>query len=81
MNGGNLMGEDNLVVMDLEEMVDLMVWTYKRGFMDAAKSISEVIGNSADNVIDSDELKRVYIDLLKNRKKVKFSEATHILSR
>jgi hypothetical protein len=58
-------------------MVDLMVWTYKRGFMDAAKSISEVIGNSADNVIDSEELKRVYIDLLKNRKKVKFSEATH----
>ena len=75
---GNLVGsEDDLVVMNLDEMADLMVWTYKRGFMDAAKSISEVIGNSADNVIDADELKRVYIDLLKNRKKVKFNEATH----
>ena len=71
------MSEDNLVVMELDELADLMVWTYKRGFMDAAKSISEVIGNSADNVIDADELKRVYIDLLKNRKKVKFNEATH----
>jgi hypothetical protein len=74
---GNIVDEDNLVVMDLEEMVDLMVWTYKRGFMDAAKSISEVIGNSADNVIDAEELKRVYIDLLKKRKQVKLSEATH----
>ena len=71
------MDEDNLVVMDLDELADLMVWTYKRGFLDAAKSISDVIGNSADNVIDADELKRVYIDLLKNRKKVKLSEATH----
>ena len=74
---GDLMSEDNLVVMELEEMADLMVWTYKRGFMDAAKSISEVIGSSADNVIDAEELKRVYIDLLKNRKQVKLSEATH----
>jgi hypothetical protein len=75
---GNLVGgEDDLVVMNLDEMADLMVWTYKRGFMDAAKCISEVIGNFADNVIDADELKRVYIDLLKNRKKVKFNEATH----
>ena len=71
------MGEDNLVVMELEELAELLVWSYKRGFMDAAKSISEVIGNSADNVIDAEELKRVYIDLLKNRKKVKFSEASH----
>ena len=75
--GKGLMVESDLVVMELEEMVDLMVWTYKRGFMDAAKSISEVIGNSADNVIDTEELKRVYIDLLKKRKHVKFSEATH----
>ena len=71
------MSEDNLVVMELEELADLMVWTYKRGFMDAAKSISEVIGSSADNVIDAEELKRVYIDMLKNRKQVKLSEATH----
>jgi hypothetical protein len=74
---GDLMSEDNLVVMELDELADLMVWTYKRGFMDAAKSISEVIGSSADNVIDSEELKRVYIDMLKNRKQVKLSEATH----
>ena len=74
---GDLMGEDNLVVMELDEMADLMVWTYKRGFMDAAKSISEVIGSSADNVIDAEELKRVYIDMLKKRKQVKLSEATH----
>jgi hypothetical protein len=45
--------------------------------MDAANSISEVIGNSADNVIDAEELKRVYIDLLKNRKLAKLSEAAH----
>jgi hypothetical protein len=75
--GEGQMDESDLVVMDLQEMVDLMVWTYKRGFMDAAKSISEVIGNSADNVIDAEELKRVYIDMLKNRKQVKLSEATH----
>ena len=74
---GDLMGEENLAVMEVEELAELLVWSYKRGFMDAAKSISEVIGNSADNVIDADELKRVYIDLLKNRKKVKFNEATH----
>jgi hypothetical protein len=74
---GDLMGEDNLVVMELDELADLMVWTYKRGFMDAAKSISEVIGSSADNVIDAEELKRVYIEMLKNRKQVKLSEATH----
>ena len=71
------MGEDSLVVMEVEELAELLVWSYKRGFMDAAKSISEVIGNSADNVIDAEELKRVYIDLLKKRKKVKLSEATH----
>ena len=75
------MGEDNLVVMEVEEMADLMVWTYKRGFMDATKSISalisEVIGNSADNIIDAEVLKRVYIDMLKNRKQVKLSEAAH----
>ena len=63
---GDLMGEENLVVMELEELAELLVWSYKRGFMDAAKSISEVIGSSADNVIDAEELKRVYIDLLKN---------------
>ena len=74
---GNLMGDESLVVMELDEMADLMVWTYKRGFMDAAKSISEVIGSSADNVIDAEELKRVYIDLLKKRKQIKLSEATH----
>jgi len=74
---GDLMGEDSLVVMEVEELAELLVWSYKRGFMDAAKSISEVIGNSADNVIDAEELKRVYIDLLKNRKQVKLSEATH----
>ena len=74
---GDLMNEDNLVVMELDELADLMVRTYKRGFMDAAKSISEVIGSSADNVIDAEELKRVYIDMLKNRKKVKLSEAAH----
>ena len=74
---GDLMGEDNLVVMELEELAELLVWSYKRGFMDAAKSISEVIGSSADNVIDAEELKRVYIDLLKKRKQVKLSEATH----
>ena len=71
------MGEENLAVMELEELAELLVWSYKRGFMDAAKSISEVIGNSADNVIDAEELKRVYIDLLKNRKQAKLSEATH----
>ena len=71
------MGEDSLVVMEVEELAELLVWSYKRGFMDSAKSISEVIGNSADNVIDAEELKRVYIDLLKNRKQVKLSEATH----
>ncbi len=74
---GDLMDEENLVVMELEELAELLVWSYKRGFMDAAKSISEVIGNSADNVIDAEELKRVYIDLLKKRKQVKLSEATH----
>ena len=74
---GDLMGEENLVVMELEELAELLVWSYKRGFMDAAKSISEVIGNSADNVIDAEELKRVYIDLLKNRKQAKLSEAAH----
>ena len=71
------MGEDNLVVMELEELAELLVWSYKRGFMDAAKTIGEVIGNSADNVIDAEELKRVYIDLLKNRKQAKLSEAAH----
>ena len=71
------MGEENLVVMELEELAELLVWSYKRGFMDAAKTIGEVIGNSADNVIDAEELKRVYIDLLKNRKQAKLSEATH----
>ena len=75
------MDEENLVVMNLDEMADLMVWTYKRGFLDATKSISalisEVIGNSADNLIDSEVLKQVYIDLLKKRKQVKLSEATH----
>ena len=74
---GDLMGEDNLVVMELEELAELLVWSYKRGFMDAAKTIGEVIGNSADNVIDAEELKRVYIDLLKNRKQAKLSEAAH----
>ena len=74
---GDLMGEENLAVMELEELAELLVWSYKRGFMDAAKSISEVIGNSADNVIDAEELKRVYIDLLKNRKLAKLSEAAH----
>ena len=74
---GDLMGEDNLVVMELDEMADLMVWTYKRGFMDAAKTIGEVLGSSADNVIDAEELKRVYIDMLKKRKQVKLSEASH----
>ena len=74
---GDLMDEENLVVMELEELAELLVWSYKRGFMDAAKSISEVIGSSADNVIDAEELKRVYIDLLKKRKQVKLSEATH----
>ena len=74
---GDLMDEDNLVVMDVEEFAELLVWSYKRGFMDAAKSISEVIGSSADNVIDAEELKRVYIEMLKNRKQVKRSEATH----
>jgi len=79
--GGDMMDEENLVVMNLDEMADLMVWTYKRGFLDATKSISalisEVIGNSADNLIDSEVLKQVYIDLLKKRKQVKLSEATH----
>jgi hypothetical protein len=78
---GDLMGEESMVVMDLEEMADLMVWTYKRGFLDATKSISalisEVIGNSADNIIDAEVLKKVYVDMLKNRKQVKLSEATH----
>ena len=78
---GDLMGEESMVVMDLEEMADLMVWTYKRGFLDAAKSISalisDVIGNSADNIIDAEVLKKVYVDMLKNRKQVKLSEATH----
>ena len=78
---GDLMGEESMVVMDLEEMADLMVWTYKRGFLDATKSISalisEVIGNSADNIIDAEVLKKVYVDMLKNRKQTKFSEATH----
>ena len=74
---GDLMGEDSLVVMEVEEPAELLVWSYKRGFMDAAKSISEVIGNSADNVIDAKELKRVYIDLLKNHKQLKLSGATH----
>ena len=71
------MDEDNLVVMELDEFAELMVWSYKRGFMDAAKSISEVIGSSADNVIDAEELKRVYIDMLKNHKQLKLSGATH----
>jgi hypothetical protein len=78
---GNLMGDESLVVMELDEMADLMVWTYKRGFMDAAKSISalisDVIGNSADNIIDAEVLKKVYVDMLKNRKQVKLGEATH----
>ena len=74
---GDLMDEDNLVVMELDEFAELMVWSYKRGFMDAAKSISEVIGSSADNVIDAEELKRVYIEMLKNHKQLKLSEATH----
>ena len=74
---GDLMGEDSLVVMEVEELAELLVWSYKRGFMDAAKTIGEVIGNSADNVIDAEELKRVYIDLLKNRKQAKLSEAAH----
>jgi len=78
---GDLMGEESMVVMDLEEMADLMVWTYKRGFLDATKSISalisDVIGNSADNIIDAEVLKKVYVDMLKNRKQVKLSEATH----
>jgi hypothetical protein len=74
---GDLMSEDNLVVMGLDEMAELLCWGYKKGFEHAAKSISEIIGNSADSVIDADELKRVYIDLLKNRKQVKLSEATH----
>ena len=71
------MGDENLVVMEVEELAGLMVWSYKRGFMDAAKSISEVIGSSADNVIDAEELKRVYIEMLKNHKQLKLSEATH----
>ena len=74
---GDLMDEENMVVMELVELAELLVWSYKRGFMDAAKSISEVIGSSADNVIDAEELKRVYIDLLKKRKQIKLSEATH----
>ena len=71
------MEDESLVVLETDEFAELMVWSYKRGFMDAAKSISEVIGNSADNVIDAEELKRVYIDLLKNRKQAKLSEAAH----
>ena len=78
---GNLMSEDNLVVMELDELADLMVWTYKRGFLDASKSISalisDVIGNSADNIIDAEVLKKVYVDMLKNRKQTKLSEATY----
>jgi len=71
------MGEEKMVVMEVEELAELLVWSYKRGFMDAAKSISEVIGSSADNVIDAEELKRVYIEMLKNHKQLKPSEATH----
>ena len=74
---GDLMGEENLVVMKLEEFAELLVWSYKRGFRDAAKTIGEVIGSSADNVIDSEELKRVYIEMLKNHKQLKLGEATH----
>jgi tellurite resistance protein len=63
--------------MEVEALAELLVWSYKRGFMDAAKSISEVIGCSADNVIDAEELKRVYIEMLKNHKQLKLTDATH----
>jgi hypothetical protein len=71
------MEEDNLVVMEIEEFAGLMVWSYKRGFMDSAKTIGEVIGSSADNVIDAEELKRVYIEMLNNRKQLQLNESTH----
>ena len=74
---GDLIGEEKMVVMEVEALAELLVWSYKRGFMDAAKSISEVIGSSADNVIDAEELKRVYIEMLKNHKQLKLGEATH----
>jgi len=74
---GDLMGEENLVVMEVEALAELLVWSYKRGFMDAAKTIREVIGSAADNVIDAEELKRVYIEMLKNHKQLKLSEVTH----
>ena len=74
---GDLMGEEKMVVMEVEELAELLVWSYKRGFMDAAKTIGEVIGSSADNVIDAEELKRVYIEMLKNHKQLKLGEATH----
>ena len=71
------MADENLVVMEIEEFAGLMVWSYKRGFMDSAKTIGEVIGSSADNVIDAEELKRVYVEMLTKRKQLQLNESTH----